>query len=421
MMPDNRTNVDILIIGGGVIGVCSAYYLAKRSREVAIVDMGQIGAGCSYGNAGLIVPSHLIPLAAPGVIAQGLKWMLDAESPFYIKPRLNRDLLTWLWRFRAACKEKPMRRAMSVLCELGFASSSLYESLVAEERLDCHYKQIGSLSVYKSYHQFREAGEEAELLREFGVSAALLDSAEVKEMEPAISTDIAGGIFYASDAHLDPALFVQGLAGRVRDSGVTLHSDTEVFGFETTGRRISLVKTTRGDFRPQQVILANGSWSPELASCLRLKLPIQPAKGYSITFKQQGNAGLRIPLLLGPRVAVTPMGPHLRLAGTLELAGLNFSINRRRVRAILRAADSYLEIDTNTLSLVEIWRGLRPCTPDGLPIISRAAALDNLIIATGHATIGVSLGPITGKLVSELVSQESPSVAISALKLDRFS
>jgi D-amino-acid dehydrogenase len=416
----NQNDIDILIMGGGVIGVCSAYYLSACGRDVTVIDKGEIGAGCSYANAGLIVPSHLIPLAAPGVLAQGAKWLLNAESPFYVKPRANLELLAWLWRFRSACKEEPMRRAIPILRELSDASTELYEILMAEERLVCSYKQAGLLSIYNTQHGYEEGVAETRILRQYGIARTMLDRAGVREMEPAASTTVVGGIFFPRDAHLDPALFVKGLAGRIHERGVTLKPGTEALGFETRGRRITGVRTTRGDLRPQQILLATGSWSPGLVRDLGLKLPIQPAKGYSITYRRPGSSP-RLPLLLGEAsVAVTPMGPYLRFAGTLELAGLDFTINRRRVGAILRAAGRYLDTRLETPDLIEIWRGLRPCTPDGLPIIGRSPAHENLILATGHAMIGVSLGPITGKLVSELVQGVTPTIDVKALSLARF-
>jgi D-amino-acid dehydrogenase len=420
LAPNTVDQPDILIVGGGVIGVCSAYYLARRGYQVTVIDQGEIGSGSSYGNAGLIVPSHLVPLAAPGALAQGLKWMLDVESPFYIRPRLNKDLITWLWRFRAACREAPLRRALPVMRHLGFASADLYQELIADEHLDCHYQQAGLLMLYRTRHGFEEGEKEARLLQEYDVPLELLTGQEVHEREPAVDSHLQGGIYFFKDAHLDPAMFVQALARRVQAMGGRLRPGTELLGFDNRQGHIAMVRTTRGDIQPQQVVLAAGAWSPGLARALGLHLPIQPAKGYSITMRQL-EPGLRIPLLLGEaRVAVTPMGPQLRYAGTLELAGMDFSINRRRVDAITRSAAAYLNSSMASLPLLEIWRGMRPCTPDGLPIIGRASSLQNLIVATGHATVGMALGPITGSLVAQLAAGEKPAMDMVPLRLDRF-
>jgi D-amino-acid dehydrogenase len=415
-----KTQTGVLIIGGGVIGVCAAYYLAERGQAVTLVEQGEIAAGSSYGNAGLIVPSHSIPLAAPGVLTKGLAWMLDPESPFYIRPRLDFDLMGWLLRFAWACRPEPMHRAIPVLRELGCASRALYDELAALEGLDFGYERKGLLLVFKTEHGLEEGRREAELLQKAGVQSKLLNAAQVREMEPSLQPSVVGGIYFENDAHLNPAEFVRGLARWVERKGVRLKTATEVLGFETSEGRVIKVKTTRGDFQSEQVVLAAGAWSPRVAHRLRVRLPIQAAKGYSITVKRPSKTFPTIPLLLGEsRVAVTPLGTLLRFAGTLELAGLDFTINQRRVAAIIRAAREYLT-GLEEFETVEIWRGLRPCTPDGLPIIGRAPGYENLVVASGHATLGVSLGPITGKLVAELVCNEPPSVDLTLLRVERF-
>lgn len=410
---------DVLIIGAGVIGLCSAYYLAEQGRRVTVVEKGDVCDGTSCGNAGLIVPSHSIPLAAPGVLAQGLKWMLDPESPFYVKPRLDLDLISWLWQFRAACNERAVRQALPLLRDMHRQSRDLFEELVTDEGLDFGYKQRGMLMLFTSREGLEEGLEEVDILREYGLECEVLDASQARALEPSVRPTVVGGIHHQEDAHLDPAGFLHELARIVREMGVVLHTSTEVVGFETSGRRVSAVRTTRGSFRPAQVILAAGAWSPRLVKDLGPGLPIQAAKGYSITVERSEN-GPMYPLYLSEaKVAVTPMGDTLRFAGTLELSGLDLSIDRRRVEAIRRTARGYVA-GTEGLELVKIWRGLRPCTPDGLPIIGRAHPYENLIVAGGHAMLGLSLGPITGKLVSEILSGDSPSIDLTPLRLGRF-
>ena len=419
------SSADVVIIGGGVIGVCTAYYLAEQGARVTLVEQGQIAAGSSYGNAGLIVPSHSIPLASPGALASGLKWMLDPESPFYIKPRLDFALVDWVLRFALACTPGRMRQSIPVLRDLGRASSALHKELAALDGAGANtgYAQTGLLMLYNTARGLQDGCEEARLLQEFGVTSEVLDGGQARKLEPSLSPETVGGIFFPGDAHFTPGNFMRGLARQVEQKGVRLQTETQVLGFETAARRVTLVHTTHGDIEPGQVVLAAGSWSPSVARELGFKIPIQAAKGYSITVKRPA-ASPTIPLLLGEaRVAVTPMvsadGPVLRLAGTLELAGFDFSVNPRRVNAILRAARGYLG-GMEDLELVEIWRGLRPCTPDGLPIIGRPPSLENVIVAAGHATVGMSLGPITGKLVAQLVSGETPALDLAPLRPDRF-
>jgi D-amino-acid dehydrogenase len=414
-----RPPAGVLIIGGGVIGVCSAYYLTARGREVILLDKGEICSGSSYGNAGLIVPSHSIPLAAPGVLGAGLRWLLDAESPLYIKPRLDRDLSAWLWQFRAACSAGRMHQAIPVIRDLHRASVRLYEELSGLEGLDFAYRQNGVLMLFVTEHGYESGRKEAKLLGQYGIESRMLDCSSVREMVPHVMPEVIGGLFYPEDAHVIPAKLVTGLARVAQSQGAQIRPETEVLGFEVVGRRITAVQTTRGDFRPEVVVLAGGSWSAGLAKELGLRLPIQPAKGYSITMKRPATCPPYPLNLKEAKVAATPMGDTMRLAGTLELAGLDLTINRRRVDAILKGARRYIE-GLEEPDLIEIWRGLRPCTPDGLPIIERSSAYENLIIAAGHSMIGVSLGPITGKLVSQLVFGEVPTLDLGPLRLSRF-
>ena len=414
-------HAEILIVGGGAIGVCSAYYLNAAGRDVALVDKGDICSGCSYGNGGLVVPSHSMPLSAPGVVSQSLKWMLNPESPFYIKPRLDRDLISWLWHFYRACNEKHVVRATPVIRAMNMASVALFEEMASLEGMDFGFEKRGTITAYRTEKGLAKAVKDAGFLSEMGIETRVLNADEMVALNPGIRIRAIGGIFFPEDAHLVPHRFVRGLAKYVGGKGVRIHRETEVLGFEISRGRVVAVQTTRGDFQAEQVILAGGSWSPVIAQDLHINLPIQPAKGYSITFKRP-DVCPTTPFSLGEaKVGVTPMGDMLRFAGTLELAGLDFSINERRVQAILKAVPEYFpDLNPDYLETIEIWCGLRPCTPDGVPFLGRAPGFENVIVAAGHAMIGISLGPVTGKLVAELISDEIPSVDLSLLEVDRF-
>lgn len=409
----------ILIIGGGVIGVCAAYYLAKCGRQVTLLEANDICSGASYGNAGFILYSHIIPLAAPGMLGQGLRWLLDSKSPFYIKPRLSRELISWLWRFQSACRKDRMEKSMVLIRDLYMKSRDLYQDLAEVADLDFGYREKGHLSLYNTKKGYEEAGQEAALMKKFGIEARMLGPSEVRDIEPHIQPDVKGGLYFPGDAHIIPADLVIQMADLIKEYGVDVRTSTEVLGFETERSRITKVRTTRGDFNPADVVLAGGAWSPVLTRDLKISLPIQGAKGYSVTYRTTGNYP-SIPLLLKEAsVAVTPMGKMVRFAGTLELAGLDLSINQKRIDAFLHNVRGYLP-GTENLELIEIWRGLRPCTPDGLPVIGRTRTCENLILATGHATIGMGLGPVTGKLVSQLVAHEVPEINIDPLSIERF-
>ena len=412
--------VDTLIIGGGSIGVCVAYFLSSKGRRVTLIERSQIGAGCSYGNAGLVAPSHIVPLAAPGVVSQGIKWMFDPESPLYIKPRLNLTLLSWLSRFMMASRRAPMLRTMSLLRKLTQASLAIFEEFARMDAFGFKFKQRGSVTIYRNPVKFEHAAKELELLNTYGVTYKVLGLADLNHIEPKVHAGVVGGIYFPEDAHMNPFDFVRGLASITDSGAVSVMPSTEVLSLRTSENRVSVVQTTRGDFEAEQVVLAAGSWSPSLVAELGLRIPIQPAKGYSITVKS-GDCGEFIPVALSEaKVVVTQMGGILRFAGTLELAGLDSSINQRRVHAIQRAVREYL-VGLDEFEVLEIWQGLRPLTPDGLPIIGRSQKWKNLIIATGHGMLGLALGPITGKVVAELLCGETPSIDLKDLGEDRFS
>lgn len=416
-------NTDVLIIGGGAIGICSAYFLQQAGYSVRLLERGEIAAGSSYGNAGLVVPSHSIPLAAPGVLAKGIRWMFNPESPFYIKPRLDLNLLYWLWKFRAACAQDKMEKSLAVIRDLSFLSVELFDQIAAIEGLNFCFEKKGMLSLFKTGKGLEEGRKEAHFLAAKGVMAEVLDPAGIQALEPHTAINASGGVYFPQDGHLVPDRYVRGLAQHIQGLGVKLCTGTEVLGFDKQGKRITGVHTKDSVFTAAQVILAGGSWAPAIGTDLDLRLPIQPAKGYSITYKRPAHDGLNLPLMLGEaKVGVTPMDTNIRFAGTLELAGMDFSINQRRVQAILKAIPAYLpELDPSHLEHVETWRGLRPCTPDGLPLLGRSAEFENLVIAAGHAMIGISLSPITGQLVTQIVGEKKTSIDISLLHPERFS
>jgi D-amino-acid dehydrogenase len=409
----------VLVIGGGVIGVSSAYYLARDGWEVTLLEKGEICAGSSYGNAGLIVPTHLVPLAAPGVWWQGVKWMLNSESPLYIKPRASLELARWLWRFRAACTPGRVRRAMPLLRRLSLESVELYRGF-AEKDLDFGFREAGSLTVFSTPEGLAHGREEAKLLREGGANVEVLDGAQARSLEPMLQKGVVGALYGKEDALLVPDRFVKGLAKLAESGGVRIMTGTEAIGFRTGGGRITAVDTTRGTFSADTVVVAAGAWSPGLGRTLGLRIPIQPAKGYSLTYRRPARAP-SIPLLPAEgRFSVTPMGEFLRFGGTLELAGMDLSINRRRVDALRRKALQCIE-GGESFELLEIWRGLRPCTPDGLPLVGRPRRVENLVMAAGHAMVGMSLGPATGRLVAQLCGGSTPPADVRLLDPDRFS
>jgi D-amino-acid dehydrogenase len=412
--------VDTLIIGGGPVGLSCAYYLLKSGRKVTILDAKEIGKGSGSGNAGHIVPSHIIPLAAPGVVTSALKWMLDpAHSPFGMRISLDPNYISWLLQFVMACNESNVQRGIKPLNDLGQLSAKNFAQLIAEEKFDCSYQEKGLLFLYKTEEALKGGKHEGEFMQKHGIPVSVYDKAKLHEIEPAALDDVIGGVHFTGDSHLNPAVFLKLLSDRVRALGAEILENTPVTGFESADGKISKVKTSAGDFEAEQVILAAGAFSPSVVRDLKLNIPIQPARGFSLTMSATKQMP-RHALILGERrVAVSPMGNILRFTGRLEVGNGGMTPNPLWIQRIENSAREYLHLDEK-LDIKETWAGLRPTTPDGMPIIGRSPRHSNLILATGHAMLGLSLGPGTGQVVAELVNGKETAFDLSPLRLERF-
>lgn len=411
----------VLVIGAGSIGVNSAYFLAERGVKVTLLDKGDVCHGSSWGNSGLIVPSHSIPLASPGVIWQGIRWMFNPNSPVYIRPRINRKLWSWLWRFRAACTEDNLRKGSRALRDLGEKSMKLYDAFEDMGGFDFSFEKNGVVVLYSSEAGYRRGLEEVKLLRSLGLVAEDFDRAAVMKQLGDTETTAIAGTYFPRDAQLAPADFVRGLARKAENIGVEIKTYTEVQGFERQGRKVVGVRTNKGIMKADEIVLAAGSWSTGVAETLGLRLPIQPSKGYSVSYERPSNSP-KLPVMLSePKTTVTPMGKMLRIGGALELAGMDLSIDARRVNAMIVAAKQFLpSINFDNLPLIRTWAGLRPTLPDGLPLLGRPKTFNNLTLATGHSMIGISTGPASGMIVAQTVLGERPFMDIRMFDPDRY-
>ncbi len=411
---------DILIIGGGPVGLSCAYYLLKSGRQVTLLDAKEIGKGSGSGNAGHIVPSHIIPLAAPGVVTSALKWMLDpAHSPFGMKVSLDPNYLSWLLKFVFACSEANVERAIPPLYSLGQLSAKNFAQLIAEEKFDCSYQQKGLLFLYKTEEAFNGGKREGEFMQKHGIPVSVCDKNKIHEVEPAALDDVIGGVHFTGDANLNPAAFLKLLSERVRAMGAEMLENTSVVGFEFANGKILKIKTSAGDFEADQIILAAGALTPFAARDLKLNIPIQPARGYSLTM----SATKQMPshaLILGERkIAVSSMNDLLRFTARLEVGNYSMTPNPVWIQRIENSAREYLRLDEK-LDVKETWAGLRPTTPDGMPIIGYSPHHSNLILAAGHAMLGLSLAPGTGQVVAELVNGKETAFDLRPLRLNRF-
>ncbi len=412
----------VLIVGGGVIGLCTAYYAMQRGHRITLVERGAPDHdGCSLGNAGMIVPSHFTPLAAPGMVAYGLRVMWNPESPFYVRPRLSLDLMRWGWQFWRAANAAHVARSAPLLRDLNLESRRCYEELALRSDNAFGLVQKGLLMLCKTERTLHEEAELVEKASQLGLRAEVLNARQTAERDPGVTMDVAGSVYFAQDCHLTPQKFVAELTRALEEGGATFHWSTEVTGWRVGAGRIEAVQTTKGELTADEYVLAGGAWSPPLVRGLHLNLPMQAGKGYSITLPEPRQQPELCSIFTEARVAVTPMGNTLRFGGTMEITGLDESINPARVNGILKSIPNYFPaFSAEEFRDLPVWRGLRPCSPDGLPYIGRFGRYANLSAATGHAMMGLSLGPITGKLMSELLSDEKPSLVLQALSPDRY-
>jgi len=413
---------DVIVIGGGPVGTCAAQALAVDGASVTLIEkeaeVCPPNSG-AYANCGLLVPSYVTPLAAPGALGQGLRWMRDSSSPFYIAPRPSGALLRWLWLYRAAATTARARASAPVLRALNVASADLHDELAREGGEGWLYRRHGVLQAYEKRATMEEAEKEAETQRDLGVRADVLSPAEVRARYPGLRGELAGALLFPDDGHMDPALFTRAVADKAATAGAEVLRGVEAIALEPAGAGAVKVVTTRGDFVADQVVLAAGAWTPALARGLGLALPIEPAKGYSVDVDRPADFP-DVPLYLGDAHCVlTPLGDALRLGSTLELSGWDMTIRRKRVAGLRRAVQRVMGIPDDG-PLRQIWRGPRPVTPDGLPVVGRVPRRERVILATGHCMMGLSLGPITGRLVAELAGGRQLSLDLGPLSPDRF-
>jgi len=412
---------EVAIIGGGVIGLCCAFYLQQEGYEVTVIEQGDISSGTSFGNAGYISPSHFIPLASPGIVAKGLRWMLSSSSTFYIKPRLDRSLFQWGIQFWKKANARTVALHMPHLNNILHLSRELTSEIKNVTGNHFRMQEIGCFMLYKNPDTEKHELELAREAAHFGIETKIMSAAEVQAVEPDVQLNIRGGVLYPSDCHLHPGDFMRTLKDHLLQKGVHLKLNTRATGFEKNINTVTGVITDNGKVDCDQLVLATGSWLPVMARQLGIHLLLQAGKGYSITFENI-ERNLRYPaILVDDRVAMTPMGGDLRMGGTMEISGLDSPLLIKRAQAIFKAARNYYpDLPVSFPAREQIWSGLRPLSPDGLPYIGRHSTCDNLTIAGGHAMLGLSLAAGTGKLVEEIVSGKKTSIDISAFDVERY-
>ena len=412
-----------IVIGGGIIGLSSAFYLRKSGWDVTILDKGDFNDNCSYGNCGYICPSHFIPLATPGIIKQGLKWMWNSKSPFYVQPRLDWNLISWGLKFIRSATPNHVQAAAEPLRDIAILSKAEYEKWLMIPGFEFAYERKGLLEIFQTEKGAEHAHHTVEKAHELGLAdTKLLSKAELLALEPHTKINGMGAIHFNCDAHCYPNKLMQNLIAHLKKEGVVFQPHNEVTRFEKNASKIKQVVTATGSFEADEVVIATGSWSKHTAKLLNVRVPLMPGRGYSITLE---NSPFRVnypAVLLEGRAAVTPMdGNKIRFGGTMEITTHQTPPRMNRVQGILDAVNRfYPEFMIPFPAKENIWYGYRPCSADGLPYIGRAKSFKNVTIATGHSMLGLSLGAGTGKLVDEIISNQSTSMDIKPFCVERF-
>ncbi|WP_026947645.1 NAD(P)/FAD-dependent oxidoreductase [Algoriphagus marincola] len=410
-----------IIIGGGIVGLFTAYFLQKEGIEVSIIDRTDLKDNCSTGNAGMIVPSHIIPLAAPGMIAKGISWMFSSKSPFYIHPRFDYKLLQWSLLFFKSANQKQVEKAIPFLKNISLLSKSLYLQFREEHpEATLAFQEKGLMMVYQTDAVEKEEVEFAHLARKHGLEAEILSPTDIQKIETNLEVKAKGAVLFPGDAHLDPGALYSFLRKYLEEKGVQFHTETEVLGFEKSAGKVASVLTDKGKIEAEKILLCGGSWSGELAKKLGFSLPMMGGKGYSFLQKNQPEIR-QASILTEMKVAVSPYGNKIRFGGTMEIAGTNQKIDMKRVQGIFESINRYYpDFQAQFPKETEIWKGLRPCSPDGLPYIGLAPGYSNVLVGSGHSMMGISMAPATGKLLAELHQQKEPTMEISGFEVGRF-
>ena len=416
----NHEAGNVVIIGGGVIGVACAHELHHAGYRVTVVDKGHIGSGCSHGNCGLVCPSHVLPLAEPGAIRAALKAMLTPGNAFRIRPRIDWHLWSWLWRFARRCNRPAMLESAHAIHPLLTSSLALYGELVAQHKLECEWKKQGLLFVYRDQRLLDEYQAVNELLAsEFDEPAQRMDGQELRAFEPALKDGLAGAWLFEHDAHLRPDRLLSSWRRLLESSGVRFVENRELTGIERSGDKATAALSSGDRLEADWFVMATGSWTPRLSHMLGLRIPIEPGKGYSLTFPRPASCP-RIPIIFPEhRVVVTPLESSMRLGSIMEFAGYDSRIRPRNLRLLTTGAGHYLR-EPLPMDATEEWFGWRPMTYDSTPVIGPCPGFSNLILATGHNMLGVSMAPATARLVCELVTHRTPHLPLEPYLPQRF-
>jgi len=417
-----RNSDKVIVVGAGIAGLGTAYFLNKAGLDVTIIDMDDGTDNCSYGNAGMIVPSHIIPLASPGIISKGLKWMFKPESPFYIRPRLKKELILWGWNFKKASTQKHVEESAPLLRDLLLTNRQIIVDLEEEESLDFDFHKTGLFMFCNSEKGLQEEAELAEKANSIGIPAKVLSADDVRDMNPGIDLDIIGATYYQKDSHLHPGSLMDGLKDLLKKRGVQFEFNTEFDHLLTENDTVTgIYSKNKRTLEASKVVICTGAQSQIIARSFGLRLLLQAGKGYSITLPKPKIQPNYCGIFSEVKVTMTPMNNMLRFAGTMEITGPDQSINPRKLAGLKKSVCQYLpEFSLEDMNNQKVWVGLRPCSPDGLPYIGRFKKLKGLYISTGQAMMGMSLGMVSGQIVSDLITKGQSELSHPLIDPNRY-
>ena len=439
------------IVGGGIVGLCTAHYLKKLGADPVIIESSTLGSGCSFGNAGWVFPSKSTPLAKPGLTLQSLKWVLWRDSPLHIKPSNLLALAPWLMRFRSFCNHADQVRGIAALAALNAVTVERYDELAADG-MQFEYSESGLLMAFRDFDEAEATRKEIELVAAAGASSGLgpgatlatasgstsgtasgatsgtaswasscqsLNETELYEREPMLRPGFRFGLFLDEGRHVRPESVTGGLGSLLRASGIEIHQGATATGFKSERQRVTVIMTSQGDLEVDAVVLAAGAYTGTLSRMLGCPIPLIAGKGYSVTIEQPTNQ-LRQPLLLGDGlIGLSPFKGALRFAGTLELSGVDNRIDAARVRSIRRHVSRGLDIPEASEG-GRAWMGMRPMVPDSLPVIGKLPSRENAYVNTGHQMSGITVGPSSGWALAGLMLKGRPGVELEAFSAERF-
>lgn len=413
---------NVIVIGGGIIGLSSALYLQRSGHKVSVIDKDDFKDNCSYGNLGYVCPSHFIPLATPGIVWQGIKWMFNSRSPFYVQPSLNISLVDWGLKFMRSATKKNVEAAAIPLKEIAVFSQDEYKTWEKITGFDFAFEHKGILEIFKTEKVAHHAVATVETGKRIGLDVELLNAKGLQELEPQTKINALGAINFKCDAHLYPNKLMAALKNYLPQQGVELIHG-EVSAFEKNYDKITKVLCSKKAYEADEVVIATGAWSRKIAAMLNTKIPLMPGRGYSFTLNNPQYKLNHPAILTEGRVAITPFenGNKMRYGGTMEIVGVKTPPRYHRVEGIINAIKDFLpEFKFEMPATNDIWFGFRPTSADGLPYIGKIKKYKNVVVATGHAMLGLSLGAGTGKLVSELVNEVKPGIDLRAFNVERF-